>query len=369
MQNTINILDDYLQSGNEIDFFSEDIFHTMLIMERRRVKRYGKRFMLMMLDIDFINEHNGTVKKLIRILDDSSRETDIKGWYKNNSTIGIIFTEIDDVNKNMIIERIQNKINNALQEEHAERIAIKCLFFPKDKNSDDTIIISDTLQLDTASTLKTNSKTVSIVLKRALDIIGSFLAVILFSPFFIIIAALIKCTSKGPVLFRQKRIGFGGKEFTLLKFRSMHANNDDSAHREFAKNHIHGNSSEKCGTESHVFKVKDDPRITRIGAFLRKSSFDELPQFFNVLMGHMSLVGPRPAIRYEVKEYDTWHKRRVLEAKPGITGVWQVKGRSRVAFDDMVRMDLQYIKKWSILLDLMLIIKTPAAMFKAEGAY
>ncbi len=155
----------------------------------------------------------------------------------------------------------------------------------------------------------------------------------------------------------------------MLKFRSMKENCDDGIHREFAKKHIHGDNQESGAEKKDSFKMKDDPRITKIGAFLRKTSLDELPQLFNVLTGDMSLVGPRPAIRYEVDEYDTWHKSRVLDAKPGITGVWQVKGRSSVTFDDMVRMDIQYINKWSLLLDVMLIINTPLAVFKADGAF
>ena len=122
-------------------------------------------------------------------------------------------------------------------------------------------------------------------------------------------------------------------------------------------------------TGKNIYKMKDDPRITKIGRFLRKSSLDELPQFLNVLLGQMSLVGPRPAIPYEVDEYDIWHKRRVLEVKPGITGVWQVDGRSNTPFEKMVRMDINYIKNWSLLTDIKLILKTPLAVFAAKGAY
>jgi lipopolysaccharide/colanic/teichoic acid biosynthesis glycosyltransferase len=190
----------------------------------------------------------------------------------------------------------------------------------------------------------------------------------MFSPFLLVISIFIKLSSKGPVFFRQNRIGYGGKEFTLLKFRSMHVNNDEAVHKEFTKNFINGNNADNQGAKDGVYKIKRDPRITKVGKFLRKTSLDELPQLFNVLKGDMSLVGPRPAIFYEVEEYDIWHKRRVLEVKPGITGVWQVKGRSKTTFDEMVRMDIQYIKRWSVLWDVMLILRTPFAVFMTEGA-
>jgi lipopolysaccharide/colanic/teichoic acid biosynthesis glycosyltransferase len=150
----------------------------------------------------------------------------------------------------------------------------------------------------------------------------------------------------------------------------MHANNDLKIHQEFMKNLISGSYEGKSdGSTKKVFKMTNDPRITRIGRFLRRSSLDELPQFFNVLMGEMSLVGPRPPLFYEYKEYDLWHRRRVLEVKPGITGLWQVNGRSRVSFNEMVRLDLRYARSWSLLLDLQILIKTPLAVIFGDGAY
>jgi len=128
-------------------------------------------------------------------------------------------------------------------------------------------------------------------------------------------------------------------------------------------------SSQGTGNGDGVYKLTKDPRITRVGGFLRKTSLDEIPQFLNVLRGEMSLVGPRPPVPYEVESYDFWHRRRVLEAKPGITGLWQVKGRSRVKFDDMVRLDLQYARTWSPWLDVKILLQTPGAMVIGEGAH
>jgi lipopolysaccharide/colanic/teichoic acid biosynthesis glycosyltransferase len=203
--------------------------------------------------------------------------------------------------------------------------------------------------------------------KRAEDIILSGFLIVLFLPVFIAIAALIKLTSKGPVFFLQKRIGLEGKQFSFIKFRSMHTDNDPSIHKEFVKNLISGKQENTCAGNNGVYKIKDDPRVTRIGKFIRKTSLDELPQLFNVLLGHMSLVGPRPPIPYEIENYNIWHLRRVLEIKPGITGYWQVFGRSTTTFDTMVRMDLQYIMRWTLWWDFILMIRTPFAVLK--GAY
>ncbi|OJV39569.1 MAG: hypothetical protein BGO25_01025 [Acidobacteriales bacterium 59-55] len=202
--------------------------------------------------------------------------------------------------------------------------------------------------------------------KRAMDIVGSFIALLLFLPVLALIGALVKLTSKGPVLFCQKRIGQYGKEFTFFKFRTMHADNDPAIHREYVTRLIAGGGD--LGNGKGIYKLINDPRITPLGRFLRRSSLDELPQFINVLMGDMSLVGPRPPLLYEYERYQTWHKRRVLELKPGLTGLWQVEGRSRKTFDEMVRMDLRYAHIHSIWVDLRIICQTPRAMFSGRGA-
>ncbi|RQW77914.1 MAG: sugar transferase [Geobacter sp.] len=207
-------------------------------------------------------------------------------------------------------------------------------------------------------------------IKRAMDIFGSVLALLFLSPVFAAIAALIRLTSPGPILFKQERIGQFGKPFTFLKFRSMYTNNDDSIHRHYVRDLIANKVDCESKAEGEaVFKIRNDPRVTPLGAFLRKTSLDELPQFFNVLKGEMSLVGPRPPVPYEVKDYGLWHRYRILAGKPGITGLWQVRGRSRTTFDGMVRLDIQYIRTWSLWLDLKLLLATPMAVVRGKGAY
>jgi lipopolysaccharide/colanic/teichoic acid biosynthesis glycosyltransferase len=207
-------------------------------------------------------------------------------------------------------------------------------------------------------------------LKRALDLAGSITALVLLWPLMLLVALIIELTSPGPAIFRQQRIGQGGVPFTFYKFRSITVDNDDSIHRDYVKSLIHGNNAEvnKQGATAPLYKIRSDPRVTWVGRFIRKTSIDELPQLFNVLKGDMSLVGPRPPMPYETEDYQSWHLRRVLEIKPGMTGLWQVEGRSKVTFAEMVRMDLRYIRSCSLGLDLRILVKTFPVVLSCEGA-
>lgn len=207
-------------------------------------------------------------------------------------------------------------------------------------------------------------------IKRAGDIAVSILVIFFGFPFFLAIAIFIKLTSKGPVFFKQERIGEDGKTFILLKLRTMRVDADDSHHKEFCEQFIKGNLSEEKvdNGDEKVYKIVDDPRITGIGKFLRKSSLDELPQFLNILKGEMTLVGPRPPLKYEYKHYDNWHKLR-LKVRPGLTGLWQVSGRSSVSFQEMVMLDLYYIENWSLMMDIKIVLRTIPVMLKGSGGY
>jgi lipopolysaccharide/colanic/teichoic acid biosynthesis glycosyltransferase len=203
-----------------------------------------------------------------------------------------------------------------------------------------------------------------------MDVVGSLVPLLIGLPLFLAIAVAVKLTSRGPVLFRQQRVGQYGRKFMFYKFRSMHCNTDAKIHQEFVQRFIaDANSIGQSDGKQAPYKIAHDPRVTRIGGFLRKTSLDELPQFLNVLKGDMSLVGPRPPVPYEVEVYHAWHRARLLSAKPGITGLWQVEGRSRVKFDEMVRMDLRYANSWSLWLDLKILLQTPYAVFSANGAH
>ena len=202
-----------------------------------------------------------------------------------------------------------------------------------------------------------------------MDICGSAAALAILSPAFLVLAGLVKLTSEGPVFFRQQRVGRYGLNFEFLKFRSMYVSTDAAIHKEYVRNFIAGKTASADGSKKTVYKLVNDPRVTWIGKFMRRTSLDEIPQFWNVLCGEMSLVGPRPPIPYEIEAYDIWHRRRLLESRPGITGLCQVQGRSRTTFDEMVRLDLQYSRMWSPMLDVKILLQTPRAVFSGDGAY
>ncbi|WP_376794726.1 sugar transferase [Thermogemmatispora sp.] len=203
-------------------------------------------------------------------------------------------------------------------------------------------------------------------LKRFVDLIVTLLLLPLLLLIMGAIAVLIRLDSQGPVFFRQKRLGLNGKEFTLLKFRSMYADSDDRLHREAIRRYMNGDRLSTDLRTDRPYKLTDDPRITRIGRLLRRTSLDELPQFFNVLRGEMSLVGPRPPLLYEVEQYSERDWLR-LAGKPGLTGYWQVYGRSKVDFKTMVEMDIAYLQRQSIWFDLKLIALTPLVMLSGRG--
>ncbi|WP_236994018.1 sugar transferase [Candidatus Methylomicrobium oryzae] len=211
---------------------------------------------------------------------------------------------------------------------------------------------------------------IELSLKRGLDIAGSIIGILAFMPVMLLTALAVKATSSGPVIFRQARLGKQGIPFTFYKFRSMYTHTDDQIHREYIRDLIGGNHEKvnQGNGDEPFFKIKSDPRITPVGKFIRKTSIDELPQFFNVLKGDMSLVGPRPPLAYEAEKYQAWHLRRILEMKPGITGLWQVEGRSKTDWDDTVRLDIRYIQNWSLLFDLKLLIKTIGEVLRGRGA-
>ncbi|WP_133014385.1 sugar transferase [Clostridium cuniculi] len=195
-------------------------------------------------------------------------------------------------------------------------------------------------------------------IKRLIDVVCSFMGVLVLSPLFIIIAIIIKTTSKGPVFFSQKRVGKNGKEFNMYKFRSMVVNAEELKEKLAAQNEMSG----------PMFKMKDDPRVTKVGKFIRKTSIDELPQLWNVLKGDMSLVGLRPSLPKEVAQFDEWMHRR-LEVKPGLTCYWQVSGRNNIDFEDWMKLDIRYVDERNIWIDIKLIFKTVGVLFGDKNAH
>ena len=364
-------------ADNERTVLGEEAFHRMISIERKRTERSQKPFLLMLLDC---GSRNGTkrsgkaLEEVVAALLASTRETDITGWYADGVVIGVMFTDLVFDDKSTILSTMLARVSATLRDnltfEQFNQISISFHFFPDDWDHESEGRPSNPALYPDLSRHQNNRRLLSAI-KRLLDIVGSALALIAFSPILLMIAAAIKATSKGPVFFKQQRVGQHGKLFTFLKFRSMKVDNDSKVHEEYVKKLIAGQAERKPadGNGNGVYKLTNDSRITPLGAFLRRTSLDEMPQFFNVLQGEMSLVGPRPAIPYEVAAYQTWHRRRVLEVKPGITGLWQVEGRSSVSFDEMVRLDLRYAKAWSPWMDIKILLLTPRAVLLGEGAH
>jgi lipopolysaccharide/colanic/teichoic acid biosynthesis glycosyltransferase len=358
---------------------SEQSFQRMISLERKRSERSRKPFLLMVLDTGVSSQSKRvgkTFSNIVAVLANSTRETDVKGWYRENCILGVMFTEFGESDSRSILSTMLARISDALRTsmplEQFGRMNISLHLFPEDW-SEETAEGPSNPAFYPDLARRDDSRRGLRIIKRAIDILGASLALLFASPLFAVIAALIKLTSNGPVFYRQNRIGQYGVPFTFLKFRSMYINNNPDVHKEFVRKLIAGEvggaPENGNGSGKEVYKLTSDSRITTVGRILRRTSMDELPQLLNVIAGEMSLVGPRPAINYEVEAYELWHRSRLLEAKPGITGLWQVNGRSRVKFDEMVRLDLRYARSWSPWLDVKILLRTPMAVVMGEGAY
>ena len=398
-------------------------FATRLRHERLRSERSGSPVALVIIDfpslLDLVLTRSAVpprafVRHLASILRTHTRETDLKGWYPEGK-VALLATDTNQARADVLVKKLAELMGKgaispaALGEDHLTRfITISSLergcgylgggcadeerkanppgpdrcyrlefsgpardipYQPGGKETTCVAVAQWPFSFEIMSQIR--GEGFQLKVKRAIDIIGSLTGILLFWPLMLLIAALIKLTSPGPVLFRQERLGLLGKPFTFLKFRSMKAACDASLHKAYVTKLIKGENREidQGRPDQPVYKITKDPRVTPVGEFLRKSSLDELPQFFNVLKGDMSLVGPRPPIRYECNQYKRWHCRRVLEVKPGITGLWQVSGRSSTTFDEMVRLDLKYVRTWSLWLDIKTLYKTFWAVISAKGGY
>lgn len=360
----------------EREVLNEKSFKRMIAIERKRTERSKEPFLLMLVEAGQGESRQAlrVLESMIAVLTRASRDTDVIGWYKERAMVGVMFTGLMVNDKSLILNTIVKRVSSTLRDEltydEFDKVGLSFHFFPDDwdhsgpSGATNTKLYPDLMNPG-------NRKRGLLVVKRMLDVSVSALMLALLSPLFLAIAAVIKLTSAGPVLFRQQRVGQYGKLFTVLKFRSMYADNDHSVHKQYVTKLIgdHAEREQAAGAEEGIYKLTNDRRITPLGKFLRRTSLDELPQIINVLKGDMSLVGPRPPIPYELAAYQTWHRRRILEAKPGITGLWQVTGRSLVKFDEMVRLDLRYATSWSLWLDLKILLMTPLAVIRGAGAY
>jgi lipopolysaccharide/colanic/teichoic acid biosynthesis glycosyltransferase len=355
----------------------ETTFRRMIAIERKRTERSKAPFVLMLLEAvrdDGQKSSSATLHRIAAALLTSSRDTDLIGWYKDDEIVGTMFTGLIVNDKRAVLDtflaKVSTTLQNELNDDEFNQVRISFHLFPDDWDHEKPgRPTNPALYPDLDSHDKVRRSV--LIVKRAFDIAGSMAMIVLFAPLFLAIALAIKLTSRGPVFYRQQRVGRYGQTFTFLKFRSMFVNNDHSVHKEFVTRLIASTSSEskQAESDSGVYKLTGDKRITRVGKLLRRTSLDELPQFLNVLKGDMSLVGPRPPIPYELAAYQTWHRHRLLAVKPGITGLWQVMSRSSVRFDEMVRLDLRYASTWTPWLDVKILLRTPGAVIRGSGAY
>jgi len=344
----------------------EGLFWTVLVRERRRAERADHPLTLVLVESTRPADWEGVIERLVA----SADATDVMGWCETGAVLGIVRTANPpaDVVPTAVTSstRVEGALGLSLAAAVADGFAVRTCVHPEPAGADGPRAVD--LALYPELTRRPARSRVEDAVKRGIDVAGSLAALALLAPVLATVAVLVKLTSPGPVLFRQARIGHLTKPFVARKFRTMYADADPAVHREFVSRFIAAGPGDGPLTPDGVFKLANDRRVTPLGRVLRKTSLDELPQLWNVLRGEMSLVGPRPPVPYEYAQYRPWHRCRVLEAKPGLTGLWQVTGRSRTTFDDMVRLDLRYARTRTLWRDLVILCRTPAAVVSGEGA-
>ena len=346
---------------------AQSLFKDVLIKERIRADRFEEPFMLLLVEL---NRHPGgwpaahsVWTDAIEALTEAAGETAVLGWLEEQRVLGAIVSDISGAYPEALLRR---QLARHLDADTAARFSVRTQVYSPDAPRPEEWGVVDPFLLQQRSTGQRPPAHYKV--KRALDVAGSLALLVVLSPLFLLIAALLKLTSPGPVLFRQTRVGQMASPFTMLKFRTMRVDADHAIHHDFVTSFIKSSAQLHPAGRKALFKLTNDPRVTPLGRILRKTSLDELPQLLNVLRGDMSLVGPRPPLPYEVEQYRRWHWRRVMDARPGITGLWQVTGRSRTTFDEMVRLDLRYVRTCSLWTDVKILAATPLAVISGRGA-
>jgi lipopolysaccharide/colanic/teichoic acid biosynthesis glycosyltransferase len=340
-------------------------FLQQLSCEKRRADRVRTPLSLVVCDAHAEQDEALRNRDLAKALLAAKRQTDLLGQL-GDGVFAVLLPDTGDAGAERFVEKVRRSAVRPHQLEVCTRTYPDQLF--------DALAAGASGPLDLfpflSSSAPARTERRAYPLKRAIDIAGALVLLVLATPIMLGTAVAIAVNSRGPILFRQMRLGEGGVPFVFYKFRSMRCGVDDRIHRQYVESLIDGRVDQvNQGDARHPFyKIKSDPRVTAVGRILRKTSIDELPQLLNVLKGEMSLVGPRPPIPYEVERYQTWHLRRILEIRPGITGLWQVEGRSTTSFDEMVRLDLQYSRECSLWLDLRILLKTVYVVLRCEGA-
>jgi lipopolysaccharide/colanic/teichoic acid biosynthesis glycosyltransferase len=355
-------------------------FVRYLQFEKRRAERRETPLSIVLFRIDAAADDPARDRQaLAEVVQDSKRSTDILGRLGDGS-IAILLLDTDRQGTEAFVSKVTGKTAgitfSAATGTYPDQI------FENIRHAGEVLPESEVVWREEDD----RSRSLEKRLKRALDLTAAMAGLIVLSPVMLLTALAVAATSPGDIIFRQVRLGRRGVPFVLYKFRSMRSDADDGIHRQYVTDVIRsgggkGGSAKGGGAvgggggtaadaaDKPWTKLSIDPRITPIGRILRKSGLDELPQLFNVIKGDLSIVGPRPPLPYEAEQYKAWHLRRILEMKPGITGLWQVEGAQGCSFNEMVRMDLRYSRHWSLLLDLKLIFKTIPVLALRKGAH
>ncbi len=360
--------------AQHLAFCDEQSFKQAVTRERKRADRSGRAMVLLLGSLPGRLGVQGTADSthVAKALSVVASDVDILGWFEPSSVIGLIVPEINPTDLACTCDRLEGKVRSAIvlqgNAELAQHLSITMHVYPDPNMSNEKHVSPlDPLlhpELSPHRPAIANFQTI----KRGIDIVFSALLLGVLLPMFALIAVLVKLSSPGPVLFKQMRVGHLMKPFTMYKFRTMYVTADHQAHHDYVSWFITASDQVQAEEKPVVFKLTNDSRITPLGRFLRRTSLDELPQLWNVLISDMSLVGPRPPVPYELQQYKPWHRGRLLEAKPGMTGLWQVVGRSRTTFDEMVRLDLRYARTMSLWSDIKILLATPVAMITGKGA-
>ena len=348
-----------VQVGGPI--LGESVFREALVRERKRADRFDAPFAVLLVDRSDDASEGATWVSILSAMAAVKRDADAVGWLEQGAVLGLLLPEVSRNGALTVMDRLRHQISGRLGDSALAAVSMRLYAHGVEPGPDGAAFPSVDLLLE--AFVPQRDQPGRDAAKRGLDILGSLALMVIFAPAMLVILAAVKWTSPGPAMLRQVRIGRRGEPFAMRKIRTMYVNAGHEVHQDYMTWFIKS-SGQQPRTRDEVFKLTNDPRITRPGRLLRKASLDELPQFWNVLRGDMSLVGPRPPLPFEVEQYQPWHRRRVLEVKPGVTGLWQVSGRSRTTFDDMVRLDLRYARTHSLWTDIRILAATPRAMFK-----
>ena len=394
VQKGFNAIADTHQKKSVVPIWSKVEFIRIIETERARADRVGLRFSIVIFEFEDSKFKDKSLERLLKLLSERLRLTDEIGWV-SESRIGALLYSTHPDDACYLAAQIRDQMNSRGKSLDYDVDSYPINFLdpgdraghgrsPKINNDSrtDEPIATDPEKLKRTCEMLGSSPEASPAIeksvgtvqngspliirripvwKRTIDIVGSLAGLILFSPLFLIISLMVKIVSPGAVFFRQERVGFGGKKFIFLKFRTMKMSTDTSAHQQYLSGLISSNFEDEASDKPMIKLDDGNSQIIFGGKILRKSYLDELPQLINVLRGDMSLVGPRPPIPYEVAEYQQWHNGR-LDGLPGMTGLWQISGKNRLTFREMVRLDIRYTRKMTFLADLKILLMTPVAI-------